>query len=108
MITQWLDATALANLGEMLYFVALLSSLAIAVRMWGIYKRWNMEVAANLMAVSLLLSAYWLYVIIRIHLGCSFAGAIIGDLACMELTFWSRLIVSVCTACIAISVWRHR
>jgi hypothetical protein len=108
MITLWLDAATLAFVGELLYFVALFASLAIAWRMWGIWRKWKVSLAFDLTVYSLLTAAYWLYVIVRIHLGCSAGDPIVGELACLELTFWSRLIVAIGTSFIAAWVWKMR
>jgi hypothetical protein len=107
-ITQWLTFGQVATVGTITYLVAFFASLAIAWRMWSIWKRWGVEMAGALMGLSLLAAAYWLYVITLIHLGCQTGAPSIDDWICSEVAFWSRILVAIGTSAIAWWAWKMK
>jgi hypothetical protein len=98
---EWID-----TIGEMMYLVSLFASLAIAYRMWGIWRQYGTELASGILALSLIFAAYWLFCLVRIHLGCLSVEPLVGSFACNEMAWWTRISMAATLSAVAVWLWR--
>ena len=108
MITPWLSPGMVEMAGEIMYVISFLASMAIAARLYVVWLCWEVDIAGRMVPVCLLFAGYWLYCLVRIHVGCLTDNPVIGVYLCSEMAWWTRIIVALGLSGIAWWLWKTK
>lgn len=94
--------------GELMYIVSIVATLAIAARMYSVWYWRRIDIAGSITVVCLLFVAYWTYCWVRIRLGCMTPEPSIEPYLCSELAWWVRIGVASGLTGIAWWLWKEK